>query len=165
MPVAKGPKFDLRNGLLLGALAVAAALVIGIAAVAIGQNSGRLVLGDVDFRRLDTDNIAAEIAENGPILWPDVGSGNRDIWLQHLGPSPATGWSAFDARPVGNPRECNVVWAADDQQFVDPCDQTVYPADGEGLPPIPVFLDGRDLVIDINRLRSPADFAGYQPAG
>lgn len=166
MPVAKGPRFDARSAAIVGGLAVVVALVIGVAAVALGQRSNRLVLGDLDFRSLDTDNMASEIAENGPILWPDVASGNRDIWLQHLGDDRGVGWSAFEARPSGEPRECNVVWDASTAEFVDPCaDGVRYPADGEGLPSIPVYLDGRELIIDINGVRDPDDFRGYLPDG
>ena len=85
MPVAQGPKLDLRSATVLGAIAVVVAVTIGLVALTLGQRSNRLVLGDLDFRSLDTDNMAEEIAENGPILWPDVASGSRDIWLQHLG--------------------------------------------------------------------------------
>ncbi|MGI9606776.1 MAG: hypothetical protein ACR2P0_11620, partial [Acidimicrobiales bacterium] len=141
-------------------------LVLGIVTIVFAQRSSRLVLGDLDFRALQTDNMASEIAENGPILWPDVAGGNRDLWLQHLGADPAAGWTAFDARQSGTPRQCNVRWEDADQQFVDPCKEGVaYPADGAGLPPIPVYLDGRELIIDINGVRDPADFAGYTPSG
>lgn len=149
---------------MFGALAVAAALAIGIVAVSLGQRSGRLVLGDLDFGSLRTDSMAAEITENGPILWPDVGSGDRDIWLQHIGDDPAVGWAAFDARPVGAARECNTRWNAAAGVFEDGCDPTVtYPADGAGLPQIPVYLNGRELIVDINRVRSPDEFGGYAP--
>lgn len=141
---------------MIGGIAVVAALLIGLVAVRLGQQSGRLVLGDVDFSSLRADNMAEEIAENGPILWPDVGGGSRDIWLQHLGDDIDTGWTAFDARAVGEPRECNVRWQASDQTFVDPCTGQSYPANGHGLPPIPVFVEGLELIIDINNIRSSA---------
>lgn len=156
MPVAKGPRFDVRSAAIVGGIAVVAALVIGFAAVQIGQRSGRLVLGDVDFRSLRTDNMAAEIAENGPILWPDVGGGTRDIWLQHVGDDLDRGWTAFDARASGEPRECNVRWQTDSLDFTNPCTGETFPANGDGLPPIPVFVEGAELIIDLNNLRDPA---------
>lgn len=162
MPVAKGPKFDIRSAVILGGVAVVAALVIGLIAVNLGQQSGRLVLGDVDFSSLNTDNMAEEIADDGPILWPDIGTGSRDIWLQHLGDDPSDGWYAFDARDVGVSRECNVVWDADDDEFENPCTNERYPANGDGLPQIPVFLDQRRLIIDINGLRTADEFVGYR---
>ena len=161
MPVAKGPKFDARSGVLFGGLAVLAALAIGFIAIQLGGSTNRLVLGDTEFGSINADNIAAEIAENGPILWPDVGNGDRDIWLQHSGESPADGWTAFDARNAGVGRECNVMWSATNREFADPCTGTVFPSTGEGLPQIPVFIDVRELVIDINGIHSAEDFEGY----
>lgn len=162
MPVAKGHKFDIRSAVILGGVAVVAALVIGLIAVSLGQRSGRLVLGDVDFSSLNTDNMAEEIDDGGPILWPDIGTGSRDIWLQHLGDEPGSGWYAFDARIVGVSRECNVVWDPDTNEFENPCTEVRYPADGAGLPQIPIFLDQRRLIIDINGLRTADEFVGYR---
>lgn len=161
MPVAKGPSFDIRSAVILGGIAVVAAIVIGAIAIELGTRSNTLVLGDTNFGSINADNMAAEIEENGPILWPDIASGSRDIWLQHLGDDPGSGWVAFDARPPGTARDCAVQWSISDRTFTDPCSGTVYPADGEGLPPIPVYIDGRTLVIDINGVHSADEFSGY----
>jgi len=161
MPVAKSRKFDARSAAVIGGIAVASALLIGVIAVNVGRQSGRLVLGDLDFRALNTDNMAAEIKENGPILWPDVASGSRDLWLQHLGDDPARGWTAFDARQAGDPRECNVVWEVDAKEFRDPCSDATYLQDGTGLPQIPVYFDGPELIVDINGVRRAEEFSGY----
>lgn len=154
MPVAQGPKLNLRSVVTVGIVLVVVAFGVALIALVAGQRSGRLVLGDLDFRALDAANMAAAIEEDGPILWPDVASGSRDIWLQHLGADIDDGWSAFEARQPGSPRECNVVWEAASSTFADPCDDTVsFPADGAGLPQIAVFLDGAQLIIDINAIR------------
>ncbi len=161
MPVAKGPSFDIRSAAIVGGLAVVAAIVIGVIAIELGTRSNTLVLGDTNFGSINADSMADEIEENGPILWPDIASGSRDIWLQHLGDDPGSGWIAFDARSPGTPRDCAVQWSITDRTFTDPCDGTTYPSDGDGLPPIPVYIDGRTLVIDINDVHTAADFAGY----
>lgn len=161
MPVAKRRKFDARSAALVGVLAVVAALLIGVIAVNAGSKTQRLVLGDLDFRSLNTNNMAAEIEENGPILWPDVASRSRDVWLQHLGDDPARGWTAFDARASGASRECNVVWDAADREFRDPCTDAIYLQDGTGLPQIPVYLEGPELIIDLNGVRRADEFSGY----
>ena len=44
---------------------------------------------------------AESIAADGPFLFSDVANGQRDIYVQHLGDDPLTGWSAFDARLPG----------------------------------------------------------------
>ena len=159
MPVAKGPKLDTRNALIAGAAAVVVALVIGFAAISLAQQSNRLVLGDIDFRSLDAQSMSDEIAENGPILWPDIASGSRDVWLQHIGDDIESGWFAFDARQPGEARECNAVWDPTDRDFDSPCTDESYSETGEGLPAIAVFLDGPELIIDINGVRTAEDFS------
>lgn len=156
MPVAQGPRFDLRRTALVGGVALAIAFTIGIVAIIAAQNSGNIEvrLGDDTFRSLDAEAMAEEIADNGPILFPDVAGGTRDIFLQHLGTDPESGWTAFEARRAGSDRTCNVVWNATSRQFDDPCDATIsYPADGSGLASIAVYVEDGDLVIDINDVR------------
>ena len=137
------------------------AIILGIVAVQLGSQSNRLVLGDPNFGSISADGMAATIAENGPVLWPDIASGNRDIWLQHIGDTPGEGWTAFDARLPGTGRACNVTWSVTDQTFSDPCTGDIFPASGEGLPQIPVFIDQRTLVIDINGVHDASEFVGY----
>ncbi len=161
MPVAKGPSFDLRSALVFGGIAVLAAIVIGLIAIELGTRSNTLVLGSTDFGQINVDRMAESIAESGPVLFPDIASGSRDIWLQHLGDDPGEGWFAFDTRLAGEGRECAAAWTPADRTFVNPCDGTVYPESGEGLPAIPVFIDGTDLIIDINEVHEASDFTGY----
>ncbi len=161
MPVAKGPKFDLRSAAIFGGIAVLAAIVIGFFAVRLGQQSNTLVLGDPNFGQINVFRMAESIDDDGPVLWPDIASNTRDIWLQHIGDDVGEGWVAFDARLPGAGRECNVEWSVANQTFTDPCTGEVFPADGEGLPQIPVFIDETILVIDINGIHSDDDFVGF----
>ena len=161
MPVAKGPKFDARSALLFGGIAVIAAVVIGFFAIRLGEQSNTLVLGDQNFGRIEAIRMSESIATDGPVLWPDIANGTRDIWLQHIGDDVGEGWFAFDARLPGDGRECNATWDIADRTFTDPCSGTVFPEDGEGLPQIPVFIDNLALVIDINGIHEESDFAGF----
>lgn len=161
MPVAKGPSFDLRSAAIFGGVAVIAAIAIGIIAIQLGTQSNTLVLGSTDFGDLNVQSLAGAIAQDGPVLFPDVASGTRDIWLQHIGDDLGSGWFAFDARQPGEPRECFATWTPADQTFVDTCDGTIFPENGDGLPPIPVFIDGAELIIDINGIHDPTDFSGF----
>lgn len=161
MPVAKGPKFNIGGGLLFGGLAVVVAIVIGFVAITLGSRTNRLVLGDTNFGSINVVEMAETIRENGPVLWPDISNGNRDIWLQHTGDSPGEGWTAFDARLAGSGRECNVTWSITDRTFTDPCSSETFPQDGDGLPEIPVFIDEFELIIDINGIHESADFSGF----
>ena len=98
-------------------------------------------IGDDTFRPGQADTLADFIAEEGPMLVPDVAGGDRDVILQHLGEDPRRGWHAFAARPPDASRDCVAEWQPDSTRFVDSCDGTVYPADGEGLPMFPVRVD------------------------
>ena len=156
MPVAQGPRFDLRSAAVVAGIALFVAFALGIVAIVVAQNSGDIEvrLGDDTFRSLDADAMSAEIAENGPILFPDVGGGTRDIYLQHLGTDAESGWLAFDARIAGTDRTCNVTWDVATEQFEDPCRAgTSYPADGTGLDQIPVYVEEGDVIVDLNRIR------------
>jgi hypothetical protein len=138
-------------GIVLGIILV---LVIFVFAVPTLTESGKVEvkLGSDTYSPGSAEAKARTIAEDGPILLPDVsGRNERDIYLQHLGDDPATGWYAFDARRPGQPRDCSLEWRAEAQQFQDPCDDTVVPADGTGLIAYQVTVteDG-NLVIDLN---------------
>jgi len=159
MPVAKGPRFDLRSAAVIGGIALVVAFGIGLVAIIVAQNSGNIEvrLGDDTFRSLNAQAMADEIDENGPILFGDVAGGSRDIWLQHDGTDPDSGWSAFEARRPGTDRTCNVTWNAASRRFDDPCTGEAYPPDGTGLEQIPVTVEDGELVIDINRVRENTD--------
>ncbi|HEY3144490.1 MAG TPA: hypothetical protein VGJ86_25395 [Acidimicrobiales bacterium] len=139
------------------ALAVAAAGVVvalGIAvAVSVMANRGavKVRLGDDTFQGADAENMADEIAERGPIIFSDVAGGDRDIWLQHLGDDPDSGWYAFDIRPPGGPRDCVTEWDDRKEVFVANCgDDQEFPVDGEGLPQYPVKVEDGKLDVDLN---------------
>src|SRR5690606_24395042 len=88
-----------------------------------------------------TERIAAEIADRGPILYSDVAGGTRDLYLNHLSDDVTEGWVAFAAQQPGAARDCFLEWQADEEQFVDPCDGSTFPPDGEGLPQFPVYVE------------------------
>ena len=161
MPVAKGPKFDARSALLFGGIAVISAVVIGFFAIRLGEQSNTLVLGDQNFGNIEAVRMSESIATDGPVLWGDIANGTRDIWLQHIGDEPGEGWFAFDARLPGDARECNATWDIANRQFTNPCNGEDFGEYGDGLPQIPVFIDGFALVIDINGIHEEADFPGF----
>jgi hypothetical protein len=155
MPVARGRGVDARSAFVVGVTGVVIALVVGGFMLYLSSRDDIQVrLGDDTFRDLDAESSAEEIAARGPLTFLDLAGGNRDIFVQHIGDDPATGWYAFDVRPAGEPRECALVWQPDDQQFVDngECStELVFPANGEGLPQYPATVnDGGDVVIDLN---------------
>jgi hypothetical protein len=150
------------------ALAVAGAGVVVAIAIAFGvaqlASRGRVDvrLGSDTFADHDAESAAEAIADGGPILYADTAGGDRDIFLQHLGDDPETGWIAIAARPTGVSRACTLRWIADDELFrllggdgdgevTDECDGRDYPADGAGLPTYAVTVDADgNLDVDLN---------------
>jgi hypothetical protein len=93
---------------------------------------------------------ASNIASGGPLLFSDVSGGKRDIYLQHIGDDPSTGWFAFDARRPGQSRACTLQWQPGSADFRDPCDGTIVTADGTGLTDYPVTITaGGNVIVDL----------------
>lgn len=118
------------------------------------QPGAKVKLGSDVFPAGKAKDLAARIRDDrAPLLFPALVK-QRDIYLQHRGPDPLRGWVAFDARPPGSPRRCNLVWQKDREVFTGPCDGRTFPADGAGLPAHRVLIDGKGkLSVD---LRPPA---------
>jgi len=138
-------------GIVLGVVLI---LVVFVVAVPSLSESGKVEvkLGSDTYSPGSAEAKAETIAQDGPILLPDIsGRNQRDIYLQHLGDDPSTGWYAFDARRTGQSRSCSLEWRSERQQFEDPCDGAVVSADGAGLIAYQVTVDDDgNLVIDLN---------------
>lgn len=119
-------------GVVLGLILV---LVLFIFAIPSLTESGKVEvkLGSDTYDAGSAASLSRSIDSAGPLLLPDVSGGARDVYLQHLGDDDATGWYAFDARLPGRSRDCSLGWQADSDEFRDPCDGTIVPADGSGL--------------------------------
>jgi hypothetical protein len=134
-------------------IGIALILVLFVVAIPSLTESGKVEvkIGDDTFAAGSVESRSRAIAEDGPLLFSDVSGGQRDIYLQHIGDDPATGWYAFDARRPGQSRDCSLTWEPAAGEFVDPCDGTVVPADGTGLLAYPVVVtEDEKLVIDFN---------------
>jgi len=160
MPVARGPQINARSAIVGGIAGVVVALLLGGVVIWLA-NSGsnvKIQIGDTDFDAGSYRAIAVEIADNGSLLYSDVGGGRRDIRLNHLGEDPAAGWYAFDARPADQPRACFFEWddskdlfslsTADDSIE---CSDATVDATGDGVAQYPVTIDDNgSLRVDIN---------------
>ena len=142
-------------------LGLALALALFVVAIPRLEESGQIEVNPENgvFRGIEADEgLAEEIPERGPILYSDVASGDRDVFLQHLGDDIDRGWLVFAARPVDAGRDCTLVWEPDEQRFADPCSDRTFPADGEGLLQYPVEIDEDGvLVVDLNYEERPAE--------
>jgi hypothetical protein len=136
------------TGLVLGLVLV---LVLFIVAIPSLTESGKVEvrLGPERFDAGPAADRAAEIADSGPILLPDVAGNDRDVFVQHVGDDPLRGWFVFDARRVDAGRECTLVWQTDRGTFVDPCGGESVGPQGEGLTQYAVEVtDQGQVVVD-----------------
>ena len=108
------------------------ALTFAVVAVVVGLGAGFLMLrladsGGVDVRLGDSEFSAGtaasrsrDIAEGGPLLFPDPRGSDRNIFIQHRGEDPNRGWLVFETRWAGSPSSCSLTWEAVSRQFVPP---------------------------------------------
>ncbi len=96
MPVAKGPELKVGRALIAGVVALGVGIVLVVIVTRLA-NSGdvEVRLGDEEFNAGIAEEIVESVDEGGPILYPDVAGGTRDILLNHIGDDPRRGWVAF----------------------------------------------------------------------
>lgn len=134
-------------GLVVGIILVLALFVLAIPSLT-EQSRIEVRLGDDVFVAGNATELAGAIANDGPLLLADVASGDRDVYLQHSGSDPATGWLVFDARRSDTGRECTLTW--DGRGFADPCGGTRIDANGSGLRAYEVTVDDEgNVVVDL----------------
>jgi hypothetical protein len=156
VPIAQGRSAGSRQLLILAFATIAAVTAMYFLFMRAGElaSSGEvdINLGSSVFEAGNVERLSEDIADKGPLLMPDlIIDRDRDIYLQHIGDDEAKGWFAFAARPLEASRDCFVEWQADNRNFVDVCDGTIYDEQGSGLTAYPVIIDGDgDLSVDIN---------------
>lgn len=130
------------------AVAVAAALIWAVVRFA-SENPEKAGLGDSVFQVGRAERLARNIAEDGPFLVQDpLSSGRgRNLYVQHLGDDPDTGWVAVEARLPGD-AGCAVEWGAEEGAFVD-CRGGEHPPDGAGLTTYPADVTGGQVSVDL----------------
>jgi hypothetical protein len=137
------------GGLLLGVVLILTLFLVALPKL---TESGKIEvkLGSDTFALGNARVKAPLIAQDGPFLFSDPGTGQRDIFVQHIGDDPVKGWSAFDARRPGTTRECTLQFDNTAKVFTDPCDHTTIPADGAGLPHyVVVISDDDQITVDL----------------
>ncbi len=131
------------------------ALFAGIALLA-GSGGVDVRLGDDVFNAGQVERLAAAVERDGPIAIADASPRRaRDLYLQHLGPTPEEGWLAFSAQAPGAERRCLLQWLPAEEEFVDPCSERRYPGDGEGLLRYPTMVEEGRLSVDLRQPSSP----------
>jgi hypothetical protein len=107
-----------------------------------GQQKSSFVVGKT--------SVLTKEAARAPLLFQDPLNRGRDIYIIHTGTDRLTGWVAFLAHAADADRTCQLVWRAASQDFRDPCDGHIYPADGDALPHFPTSVDANgNLSVDL----------------
>ncbi len=146
-------------------LAVLTAVLLIVFVLRLARQPGAQVnLGDQQFD-LGRDTVfAAKVAAHGPLIFAPL-RGSITLYVQHLGTDPAHGWLAFGAHDPGQRANCFVRWRPATRDFVDPCNQAVYPEDGRGLDQYATRVDPSGQVI-INlrqRVTPPTSTSSLSP--
>lgn len=107
--------------------------------------TGTFVVGRVD-------DIAATIAERGPILYPDLrdATGSRSIVIAHFGDDPTRGWQVYYAYPVDRDPTCAVTQVPETDDFSDCDGRTIDVRDLAPPSDVRPIVEGRTtLLIDL----------------
>lgn len=111
-------------------------------------------LGDDRFDAGSVGNIADRIDADGglPILYPDLVSRDRNLYVAHQGDDDQAGWIAFSAVDPDDPA-CSITIDRERKLLVDDCGKgRTYPLDGAGLRTYPSSVEDSHLIVDINEL-------------
>ena len=121
--VARGLRLDVKRALAVGVVGLAGALGVLVLVLQLAGSSDAIdvQLGDPDFRGIHAAALAAEIADHGPIPFPDLVGNDLPIWVAHHGADPSLGWVVVSAR-VPDSADCLVQWDGATGRFVDGCD-------------------------------------------
>ncbi len=135
----------------LVALALVGVLVWVVVRFA-SENPDQVNLGSSVFR-FSADRLAGEVEERGPFLLKDPLNRGREVYVQHVGGDPGTGWLAVRAYASRQSLDCLLRWEGRARQFVDPCSGRRYPAGGEGLTTYPARVEDETVVVDLRSSR------------
>ena len=152
------PRSTLRRALfpVVGGLLFFAALglLLWLAAALIADNPEDVGerLATTVFEVGDVDSMSAIIAEDGPLIFPDLvrSGGTRSVVLDHTGDDPSRGWRVYFGHPADRELTCKVTQVRGTRDFTD-CDGRTVPveqlAPAAGVSPLisdVVVIDLRD---------------------
>lgn len=130
---------------LFGITWLMAAYITNNAEVNVQSGERTFVVGSV------TD-IAKSVANNGPVLYPDLRdpNGTRSIVIEHTGDDPANGWQVYYAYPADRDSTCLVEQIRQTHSFTD-CEGRILNVD-QLQPPAdvrPIVENKMTLLIDM----------------
>ena len=144
----------------LGGIAFIALFFGGLwlAAIRINNNAdeGSRVANKV-FEVGKVTNLAKAVAEDGPILFPDLRSpdGVRSVVLDHRGTDPARGWQAYYAYPADRDATCLVTHVQGTRTFNDCEGRSLQPEQLTASAHVrPVVENRKTLYLDLRGITS-----------
>jgi hypothetical protein len=130
-------------------LAVVMATVLGMLTLRFAsRNPDKANLGSSVFK-FEARRLAREVDRDGPFLLKDPLNREREVYVQHLGDNPETGWITIRAYGSRVALECLLRWDNRRREFIDPCGNRTYPADGEGLVTYPTRVEAGRVNVDL----------------
>jgi hypothetical protein len=159
----------------LGFFAVLALLLWGVASLlSNGSTKPTTLFASKTFTPGPASAYAQEVAQDGPILFPDLlgTDGDKTIVLDHRGTDATTGWVIYLAHPADRPLSCKVTQVRHTGNFTDcngrtiSVDQLAPPAAGIRPDVSTNGILSLDLIPD-GSAASPAStvVAGTSPTG
>jgi hypothetical protein len=154
MPVAQS-EGHAAKALVIATLAIVLIAVVAIfVALAASRGDVEIRLGDERFEVGRAEALLELIEKDDglPLLFQDLVSGERNIFVQHTGGDVDAGWVAFGAFDPDDP-SCAVEIDRSAKVLVNACARELtYPLDGEGLRSYPTTVEDGDVIVDINEL-------------
>jgi hypothetical protein len=143
-----------RSWIAIAILAVVAAVLLLVFVLRLSHTTGaKTQLGDSVFTVGRATTFAPKVDRGGPLLFPDLRTHSRllNVYVQHVGPTPTTGWMAFDAHTTD--AACLITLDRRTLALRD-CHGRTYPRDGGDLVhyKVTVRTDGK-VVVDLSQTR------------
>jgi hypothetical protein len=119
-------------------------------------------IGNKVFEVGKVEAMAKAIAEDGPLLLPDLKSpdGVRSVVLDHTGDDPATGWQVYYVFPADRDASCLVTHVQGSSTFTDCENRTIEVTDLEAPSEVrPIVENKKTLYIDLRGMTASATTA------
>ncbi len=119
----------------------------------ISNNGDEATLAPTTYDIGGTKNLSRIIAEDGPIILPDLlqANGRRTIVLDHTGNDPQQNWDIYMAYPADRALECKVEQIKLTRTFID-CDGRTIDVEDLARPPagvLPIVYPNGTLTLDL----------------
>jgi hypothetical protein len=156
LPIERRDATTQVRAVIIAVASLVLAGVLGFMAIRSFSKHGGSVVKAADVGStfsLDAAAVSAEIAKDGPVLFPDAGTGGqrRPIFVYHQGADIKVGWRVYVALPPGAAAGCFLRWDAAAERLRAPCSNDTFAPTGEGLTTLPTSVtdDGR-LVVELS---------------